>query len=133
MSSFSAFNIDLGKTQGRLQPVGFPPVTGEHAFVLGSDVPGHRHLLNPGDHAELAQDVDCAGIDFIRARLRLRTPATMPANHFWVASVRVDGAIHTSMALDANRTRDRADMAANVSKLSGTHKVAFRLELVGGS
>ena len=129
---FSAFNIDLGQTQGRLRPEGFPPVTGEHAFVLGSDVPGHRHGLNPGDHAEVAQDVDCTGIDFIRARLRMRTPATMPAGFFWVASVRVDGAMHSSMLLDAGRTRDRADMAANVSKLSGIHQVAFRLELIGG-
>ena len=129
---FTAFNIDLGRTQGRLRPEGFPPVTGEHAFVLGSDAPGHRHLLNPGDRAELAQDVDCTGIDFIRVRLRLRTPATMPAGLYWQASVRVDGAMHSSMTLNAGWTRDRADMAANVSKLSGIHQVAFRLELVGG-
>jgi hypothetical protein len=28
------------------------------------------------------------------------------------------------------RLRDRADLAANVSKLSGNHELAFRLEVV---
>ena len=132
MSGFTAFDIALGRTQGRLQPEGFPPVTGEHAFVLGSDEPGHRHLLNPGNHSEVAQDVDCTGIDFVRVRLRLRTPATMPTGMFWEASLLVDGVKQASMVLGAGGKRDRADMAANVSKLAGTHQVAFRLELLGG-
>ena len=132
MSGFSAFDIALGHTQGRLQPEGFTPVTGEHVFVLGSDESGHMCLLNPGDHTEVAQDVDCTGIDFVRVRLRLRTPASLPTGHFWEASLLVDGVKQASMVLDANRTRDRADMAANVSKLSGAHQVAFRLELQGG-
>ena len=132
MSGFTAFDIDLGRTQGRLQPEGFSPVTGQNAFVLGSDEPGHLHLLNPGDHSEVAQDMDCTGIDFVRARLRLRTPATMPTGMFWEASLLVDGVKQSSMVLDAGGKRDRADMAANVSKLSGTHQVAFRLELLGG-
>ena len=128
----TAFDIALGRTQGRLQPEGFPPVTGEYAFVLGSDEPGHLCLLNSGDYSEVTQDVDCTGIDFVRVRLRLRTPASLPAGHFWEASLLVDGVKQASMVLDANRIRDRADMAGNVSKLAGTHPVAFRLELVGG-
>jgi hypothetical protein len=130
--SRTAFDIDLGQTQGRLQPEGFSPVSGEHAFVLGSDEPRHLCLLNPGDHTEVAQDVDCTGIDFIRVRLRLRTPPSLPAGHFWEGSLLVDGVKQAAMVLDANRTRDRADIAANVSKLSGTHSVTFRLELQGG-
>ena len=132
MGGFSAFNIALGQTQGRLQPEGFSLVTGQHVFVLGSDEPGHMHLLSPGDHSEVAQDVDCTGVDFVRVRLRLRTPATMPTGMFWEASLLVDGVKQSSMVLDAGGKRDRADMAANVSKLSGTHQVAFRLELLGG-
>ena len=104
--AFTPFDAALGTRQGRLEPAGFEPTSGDFAFVLGSDVPGHEHDFEIGDFAEVQQAVDLTSENFIRAR-------------------------KASMVAAAGRTRDRADMAANVSKLSGVHTVGLRLELVG--
>jgi hypothetical protein len=45
-------------------------------------------------------------------------------------SLRIDGGERASTLLEPGRTRDRVDLAANVSKLAGAHELAFRLELV---
>jgi hypothetical protein len=48
----------------------------------------------------------------------------------WRASLRIDGTERVGQLLVPGRTRDRVDLAANVSKLAGDHELAFRLELV---
>jgi len=129
--AFTPFNAALGTRQGRLEPLGFEPTSGDFAFVLGSDVPGHIHDFELGDHAEVQQTVDLTAENFVRARIRLRNASALPAGVNWEASITVGGVKKSRMLLEPSRSRDRADMAANVSKLSGAHTVGLRLELVG--
>lgn len=129
--AFTPFDAALGTRQGRLEPADFEPTSGDFAFVLGSDVPGHEHDFEVGDFAEAQQAVDLTSENFIRARVRLRNSSVLPAGVTWEASITVGGVKKASMVASAGRTRDRADMAANVSKLSGVHTVGLRLELVG--
>jgi len=128
--AFTPFDAALGTRQGRIAPVGFTPTSGDFAFVLGSDVDGDVHDFEIGDHAEVQQSVDVTAENFIRARLRLRSPAQLPAGVAWQAAITIDGVPASTMLLASGRSRDRADMAANVSKLTGNHVVGLRLELV---
>jgi len=129
--AFTPFDAALGTRQGRLAPGGFEPTSGDFAFVLGSDQVGDIHDFEVGDHAEVQQDVDVTSENFIRASVRLRNAVSVPAGVNWEASITVSGVKKTTMLLSPGRTRDRADMAANVSKLSGVQTVGLRLELVG--
>ena len=54
----------------------------------------------------------------------------VPAGLAWEASVVVDGVKRSRMTCAPGRTRSITDLAANVSKLTGTHDVGVRLELV---
>jgi hypothetical protein len=125
----NVFDRSLGIRQGRITPDGFEQ-TDDFAFVLGSDDPGYLGNLDPGDYAEVSQSVDLTGVNFIRARLRLRTPEGMPSDRDWEASILIGGSKEATMVSPAGETRDRNDMAANVSKLAGFHTVAFRVELI---
>ena len=129
--AFTPFNAALGTRQGRLEPVGFEPTSGDFAFVLGSDRGGDVHDFEIGDQAEVQQDVDLTSENFVRANIRLRNATVVPAGVDWEASITVGGVKKARMLLAPGRTRDRADMAANVSKLTGVHTVGLRLELVG--
>jgi hypothetical protein len=128
--AFTPFDMEMGARQGRLKPSGWTPTSGEYAFVLGSNLPGHIHRLEAGDHCEVSQEMDLTGVNFIRARLRLRNASFLPAGLNWEASILVDGMKKATMTVEPGKTRDRADMAANVSKLTGMHSVAVRLELI---
>jgi hypothetical protein len=128
--ALAAWNRELGTTQGRLMPLGFVPPEGTFAFVLGRDLPGLAQKLAVGDFAEVKQTADFGGSKLVRFRSRMRSPAVMPAGFAWKASLRIDGTERASTLLTAGRPRDRLDLAANVSKLSGNHELAFRLQLV---
>jgi hypothetical protein len=128
--ALSAWNRELGTTQGRVQPQGFAPPQGAFAFVLGRDLPGLTQKLELGDFVEVKQTADFGDAKLVRLRARMRPPAEVPAGVAWKASLRLDGAERASQILVPGRTRDRIDLAANVSKLAGDHELAFRLELV---
>lgn len=66
----------------------------------------------------------------VRALLRLVLPASTPAGLAWEASITVDGVKHARMRARPGRERLVTDLAANDLKLSGTHAVGVRLELV---
>lgn len=125
----TAFNARLGASQGRLDALAAPAPAGDFVFVLGEAEAGRFHELAGGDHAEVRQAVDLTDADFVRAQLRLRVPATTPAGWRWVASIRVNGASMAEASCTAGRERVLTDLAANVSKLTGTHDVAVRLAL----
>ena len=125
-----AWNRELGTTQGRIAPRGFAPPEGTFAFVLGRDLPGLSQKLAVGDFVETKQLADFGDAKLVRLRARLRPPATQPPGVAWKASLRIDGAERANALLAPGRTRDRLDLAVNVSKLSGNHELAFRLELV---
>ena len=100
-------------------------------FVLGRDLPGLTQKLAVGDYVEVKQTANFGGAKLIRFRTRLRPPATVPAGVAWRATLRIDGADRASTRLTPGWTRDRLDIAANISKLVGDHELSFRLELVG--
>ena len=128
--ALAAWNRDLGTTQGRIAPQGYVPPSGTYVFVLGSDLPGLMQRLAVGDHVEVTQTASFGDINLARLRARMRPPAAVPAGVAWKASLRIDGLERASTLLEPGRTRDRIDLAANVSKLSGDHELGFRLELV---
>ncbi len=128
--ALTAFNRELGETQGRIRPSGFSAPEGTFAFVLGRDFPGLAQRLNIGDFVEVRQTAHFGDAKLVRVRARLRPPASTPVGIAWRASLRVDGDIRASALLEPGRTRERVDLAANVSKLSGEHELGFRLEVV---
>ena len=128
--ALTAWNRELGTTQGRIAPEAFTPPEGTFAFVLGRDLPGLAQRLNVGDFVEVKQTADFGDAKIVRFRARMRPPASVPAGAGWRASIHIDGAERAGALLVPGRTRDRVDLAANVSKLSGNHELAFRLALV---
>jgi hypothetical protein len=128
--ALSAWNRELGTTQGRVVPQGFAPPEGTFAFVLGRDLPGLAQKLAAGDRVEVKQTASFGDAKLLRLRARMRPPVVAPVGVAWKASLRIDGVERASALLTAERTRDRLDLAANVSKLVGDHELAFRLELV---
>jgi hypothetical protein len=98
--------------------------------VLGEDEPGRFFELDAGDRAEVVQDTDLTTVDLVRAWIRLRVPASLAPGLAWEASITVDSAKAARATCPAGRERVLTDLAANVSKLSGTHQVGVRLELV---
>ncbi len=125
-----AWNRELGTTQGRIVPQGHVPPSGTYAFVLGCDLPGLLQKLEVGDHVEVKQTASVGDTNLARLRAHIRPPASVPAGVAWKASLRLDGVERASTLLAPGRIRDRIDLAANVSKLSGDHELGFRLELV---
>ena len=99
-------------------------------FVLGDVEGGHIFELAPGDRAEVVQETDLTGVDLLRAHLRLRVPASLPAHLAWEASILVGGVKHARATCSPGREREITDLAANVSKMVGLHDVGVRLELV---
>ena len=125
-----AFTCRLGLGQGRIQPTTVSPAAGEFVFVLGEDEPGCKFEFTPGDYAVIVQDMDLSGVDLIRAQLIFRVPGDLPAGLTWEVSMVVDGQKVASAIARPGQTRRLTDLAANVSKLAGTHPVGVRLELV---
>ena len=126
----TAFESRLGLGQGRIAPAHATPPSGDYVFVLGDDEAGRLFELAPGDRAEVLQQTDLSGVDLIRAHLRLRVPASLPAGLVWEASIVVDGTKHATATCSPGRERVLTDLAANVSKMTGLHEVGVRLELV---
>jgi len=126
--ALTAFTSRLGRSQGRLRTS--RAASGDYAFVLGDDEPRRFFDLAAGDHADVTQSADLTGVKLVRAQLRLRVPASTPANLAWEASIVVDGNKLARMRARPGRERLVTDLAANVSKLLGVHVVGVRLELV---
>lgn len=128
--ALTAWDRELGTTQGRIAPEGFAPPEGTFAFVLGCDVPGLTQRLNAGDFVEVKQMAHFGDAKIVRLRARMRPPSAVPPGVGWRASLRIDGTERAASLLVAGRARDRVDLAANVSKLTGDHELAFRLAVV---
>ncbi len=116
----NAFNNRLGISQGRL---------GEGVFVLGDSEPVELHRLTPGDMAEVQQETDLTGVDFIRTNIELTIPEETPPGASWKVSIVVDGIVLATAICPPGRTRRITDLAANVSKFSGLCTVGARLGL----
>ncbi|WP_338869438.1 hypothetical protein [Myxococcus stipitatus] len=128
--ALTAFTSRLGLGQGRIRPRRGTPASGEYLFVLGDEEAGRRFELAPGDFAEVTQAVDVTSVDLVRAAVRLRVHSAVPAGLAWEASLVVGGMKYARCLGHPGRERPVAELAANVSKLSGVHTVGVRLELV---
>ena len=128
--SFTAWDRGRGIRQLRVvQPDGFDQ-SGNAAFVLGSDNAGVLEQIVNGDFICVRRIVDLTGVNFIRARFRLRAPSVdPPLGLVWRASITIDCIEESVVNLRTTRTRDVLDMAAHISKLTGDHLVGFKLEL----
>lgn len=120
-----AFTSRLGDGQGLVVAP-----DGEVRFVLGDAESGRFFDLVVGDRIEVTQSTDLSGVALVRAIVDLRVPQSVPPGLAWEASVVVDGVKYARTTCAPGRTRSITDLAANVSKLSGTHDVGVRLELV---
>ncbi len=123
------FQRALGQTQGRIEPVGFVPMEGTHAFVLGSDTPGVFGRFMPGDYAEVAQTLDLTGMSFVRFAAALRGPSVAPVRGSWRFAVLLGGVEQYSEPLPVGTLQTRFDRVLDVSKRSGLADLSFRLEL----
>lgn len=121
-----AFTAKLGAGQGRVVTA----ADGASVFVLGELTPGHLAELTAGDRVEVVQPIDVTGVHFVFADLKLRAPSAVPAGLAWEASIVVDGDKRARTRFPLRGERQVRDLAANVSKLAGTHTVGIRLELV---
>ena len=131
--SLTPFDLDFGTTQGRIAPTGWVPPSGSYAFCLGSDVAGAVYKLAADDYIEAWQSADdFTGVTFLRAKLRLRGPSSMPATTSWRVGLFIDDVEITGRDVHVGRTRDLVDLAASIAGLTvGAHKIAFRLTLLG--
>lgn len=127
--ALTAWNRELGSTQGRIAPQAFTPPEGSYAFVLGHDTEGLTQRLLPGDFVEVKQTADFGEAKLVRFRAQVRPPTAVPSGLLWRASVRIDGNEYASVEVTPGRVRNHVDLAANVSKLTGDHELAFRLAL----
>lgn len=128
-TGMTVLDARLGLDQGRVRPSSMAPTAGSWAMLLGSDQVGHAGVLRPGDFVEVYQDVDVTGDDLFRLDLRFRVPMDTPDGRRWRVSLLVDDAAVASTVGRPGQTRVIGDLAADVSKLTGTHKIAIRLGL----
>lgn len=131
--SLTPFDLDFGTTQGRIAPTGWVPPSGDYAFCLGSDIAGAVYRLAADDYIEVSQgSEDFAGVTFLRTKVRLRGPSSMPATTSWRLGLYLDGVELTGREIPVGRTRDLVDIAGDIADLAvGPHEIAFRLTLLG--
>jgi len=129
MAELSPFELRLGTGQGRIRPAHGAPASGSYAFVLGDDDELRLAKFAAGDYAQVVQDVDLTGLDFVRAVLGFRAPAEAPTGTEWRVAMVIDGAELVSARCRAGRSRTLTDLVGNGSKLSGVHTIGVRLAL----
>lgn len=75
----TAFDYELGVSQGRIVPVNADVIDGSFLFVLGSDrLPAPEFDLAIGDKVELSQSIDLTAVEYIGASSRFRQPLDVP-------------------------------------------------------
>lgn len=117
------FESALREHQGRLVQN-----DGRAVLVLGAAVSTLRGRVAIGDWVEVAQDLDCTGIDLVRLAGVVRVSHDAPLGANWVLSIRTPFERLTEWPLRPG-TRRLDDVAANVSRLVGVHRIAVRLSL----
>lgn len=155
----SAFEYLSTEEQGRVRPVGAPPVLEDFVFVLGSDRAGDVQRFAIGDKVVLEQTADVTGLKLVRFRATVRGPAVMPAIAYdldaalstpgtpntaatdeaaaqvaaapkWYLTWGVGNAVHGTRELLPGRTLTINDGAIDVSQVTGDQALRFTLKLV---
>lgn len=132
--SITPWETDLAVSSGHLQPTAISAPSGSHVVVLGSEQRNHFIVAEPGDYSEISQTAEWGGQTgaLIRSSFTFAAPALLPIGVLWRVSIYVNGAevVGRSVTNTGDQV-DRFDLAANVFKLAGDNKLAFRLSLVG--
>lgn len=128
MSSFNALNREFGTEQGRCEPDNFSS-DGTYSFVLGHDEPLTLARVRVGDFMSVHQTADIGATKVLKARVRCRGPEFMPGTTKWRLSLYVDGVEKTHRICTPETLMDYVSFAVNLSGLSGTHSIAFILNL----
>lgn len=125
----NAFTADAGLYQGRCRPVG-PGLEGVFVYELGHQLPGIVRSVAVGASHAIAQTWDLSDATFVRARARLRPPASMPAGVTWRFSATIDG--HEYGARVIEREALIVDLALPALPWGGGGlEVIFQLVLAG--
>lgn len=130
----------LGEVAGRLAPpAGFTPAEGSGVLVLGSDVPGVFATVRDGDFTEVQQGGDIltgTPVTFVRARVTMRPPTSMPPGVDWRFTARVDPSVLSNGTdrvtfdlTDLGKNTQLLDLAVPTRGIGGNSAVAYRLEL----
>ncbi len=125
-TGITAFDARVGLDQGRLPR---RPAGGDFAFVLGSTLSERVEDLAPGDFVQVDRVADVTGATFVRFGLDLFVPRSTPAGYEWRVGLLLDGVEVVSAAGWKGLRRAPADLAINVSKLSGEHTIGVRVRL----
>lgn len=136
----------IGVESGRKIPANYTATDGSAVFVLGSDQPGKTaHVNIPGlttigDYLEVMQQGDLltgTPVNFVRARVFLRAPTSLPKGIIWRFGARVDtdGLVGDTLGRvsvnDINQDISLLDLAIPVrGQVVGTNSaIAFRLDV----
>jgi sporulation-control protein spo0M len=122
----TAFNSRLGFSQGRI-PL---EETDQFVFVLGDDVPGYVYNLEPGDHAQVVQEIDLTDVSIVQTELSVKVQDSTPDRIGFELSIVVDNIKMATTVCLTGQERRITDLSANVSKSTGVHTVGVRLEIV---
>lgn len=94
-----AFTADAGLYQGRCVPQG-AALEGVYVYELGHQLPGTVRSVAGSAYHLVAQTWDLSGATFVRAKVKLRAPASMPAGARWVFSATIDGHAYGTRVID---------------------------------
>lgn len=120
------FDYAMGVNQGRKAPGEGTPPHGDYIFCLGIDGESPSFEFGDEDYGEVYQDIDVSAVVLVRGILRLKKKPVEQDVRWWFAFT-VDGVEVTRRTyVEPKRTRTRNDLAANVSKLEGIHRIGFR-------
>ena len=97
--------------------------------MLGDEQPGEFHEIKIGDFAEVVQETDLTGVSLVRLSGNIHIPESTPPDLKWVVSITIDDIPYSRLTCLPGHSREIGDMAANVSKLTGIHRVGVRLIL----
>lgn len=130
---FDVFQTDPGIDAGRIEPTGVVPADGSYVFCLGHDTPGYKGFVQPGDYDEVSQTGTFPAGTVLSFQAVTRGPvAPPPTGYTWQADVLVDGTSVGSRVL-AGDASVAWDWEVDLSGVSGSHELAFRLTYEGAS
>lgn len=129
----TAFDRELGTTQGRIDPADYANPDGTYAFCLGRDIAGQFHDLSVGDYIEISQTADFDNVKIARITVNLvgPDPDFFPGGVRWKFRILIDGTERASAFVAQGKTVQR-EMAVNVEQLTPAtlYTLSLRLELV---
>lgn len=118
-----------GHRSGRMQPQQWQAPDGSWALAIGAELPGADEDIVVGDHYGLKQEVDFTGVYLLGFAVKFRQSASAATTSFQ-AKLLIDDIEYWSLEPAASQTAEYARRTINVTDISGSAIVEFRLEAV---